>query len=424
MNRTALTLFLLLLSPVAAGGNDIWQSLFNEKLQEAKQGNSNAQYDVATMYQNGRGVKPDLSKATEWYKKSAAQKNPKAASRLKILQANEERFKKVLAQADNGNAESQYKLGKMYTEGAGVSIDHTRATEAFKSAAEQGYAKAEYKLGLQYYEGIGVNQNRKTAYRWFRAAAKQNHPAAQYYLGKMYASGSGVKQNYTTSLEWLTKSVDGGFNQARGEMIDVSEKMKMKKVEKSKPASVKEVVVKKKKPVKKANKSKPGKRNNKTVKVEKTEKAPEFAIEDLMVAAWNRDNKPVAYLPSAINNCRTEKNDIICYSDSQTRKSGNGLIKFKTKSVMKDFSKDGSFKVTYRNLVVDSDSIASMDTSEDDEEVGSDDTSAASSYKVKAGWGKKHALDCQLKDSGTVSCLKNKTHTFILVSPHTLASGK
>jgi hypothetical protein len=233
-----------------------------------------------------------------------------------------------------------------------------------------------------------------------------------------------VKQNYTTSLEWLTKSVDGGFKQARGEMIDVSEKMKMKKVEKSKPASVKEVVVKKKKPVKKANKSKPGKRNNKTVKVEKTEKAPEFAIEDLMVAAWNRDNKPVAYLPSAINNCRTEKNDIICYSDSQTRKSGNGLIKFKTKSVMKDFSKDGSFKVTYRNLVVDSDSIASMDTSEDDEEVGSDDTSAASSYKVKAGWGKKHALDCQLKDSGTVSCLKNKTHTFILVSPHTLASGK
>ena len=312
----------------------------------------------------------------------------------------------------------------MYTEGSGVSIDHTRATEAFRSAAEQGYAKAEYKLGLHYYEGTGVNQNRKTACKWFRAAAEQNHPAAQYYLGKMYASGSGVKQNYTTSLEWLTKSVDGGFNQARGEMIDVSERMKIRETEKASPAPEIKVTAKKKKPVKKASKPRPEKRKTRTVKAEKPKKTPEFAIEDLMVAAWNRDNKPVSYLPSAINNCRTEENNIVCYSDSQTRKSGNGLIKFKTKSVIKDFSKDGSFKVTYRNLVVDSDNIASIDPNEDDEEVGSDDDSAASSYKVKAGWGKEHALECQLKNSGTVSCLKNKTHTFVLVSPHTLASGK
>jgi hypothetical protein len=424
MKRTALTLFLLLLSPVVTAGDDIWQSLFNEKLQEAKQGDSNAQFDVASMYQNGRGVEPDLSKATEWYNKSAVQKNPKAISRLKILQANEERFKKVLAQADNGDTESQYKLGKMYTEGAGVSIDHAKATEAFKSAAAQGHAKAEYKLGLHYYEGTGVIQNRKTACKWFKAAAEQNHPAAQYYLGKMYASGSGVKQNYTTSLEWFTRAVDGGFNQARGEMIDVSEKMKMKNVEKSEPASVEEVAVRKKKPVKEASKSKPEKSKTRTVKVEKPGKTPEFAIEDLMVAAWNRDNKPVAYLPSAINNCRTEEDSIVCYSDSQTRKSGDSLIKFKTKSVMKDFAKNGSFKVSYRNLVIDSGSVASIDTGEDDEEVGSNDDSAGNSYKVKAGWGKKHALECRLKDSGTMSCLKNKTHAFVLVSPHTLVSGK
>ena len=430
MKRTTLILTLLLFSTVATAGNDIWQSLFNEKLQEARQGNSNAQFDVASMYQNGRGVSPDLSKAIEWYEKSAAQNNQKAVSRLKILEANEARFKKALALADKGDAESQYKLGKMYTEGAGVSIDHDKANTAFEIAAKQGYAKAEYKLGLNYYEGTGVNRSRRTAYKWFKAAAEQNHPASQYYLGKMYASGSGVRQNYTTSLEWFTRAVDGGFNQARGEMIDVSEKMNMEKSEKSKPAAVNIAVIENKKPVvARINKPRPKKARTRkasteTVKIEEPEKTPEFSIEDLMVAAWNRDNKPVAYLPSAINNCRTEENNIVCYSDSQTRKSGNNIIKFKTKSVMKGFSKDGSFKVTYRNLVVDSDSVASIDTSEDDEEVGSDDDSAASSYKVKAGWGKEHALECQLKDSGTVSCLKNKTHTFILVSPHTLASGK
>ena len=430
MKRTALSLILLLFCTVATGSNDIWQSLFNEKLQEAKQGDSNAQFDVASMYQNGRGVTPDLNKAIEWYKKSAAQKNQKAVSRLKIHEANEERFKKVLALADKGNAESQYKLGKMYTEGAGVSINHDKASAAFENAAKQGYAKAEYKLGLNYYEGTGVNRNRKAACKWFKAAAEQNHPASQYYLGKMYASGSGVKRNYTTSLEWFTRAVDGGFNQARGEMIDVSEKMKIEKAEKNKPEAVKIVVVKKRKPVvarankPKLKKTKTKKVRTETAKTEEAEKTPEFSIEDLMVAAWNRDNKPVAYLPSAINNCRTEENNIVCYSDSQTRKSGNNIIKFKTKSVMKGFSKDGSFKVTYRNLVVDSGAIDSIDGSEDDEEVGSNDDSAGNSYKVKAGWGKKHALECQLKDSGTVSCLKNKTHTFVLVSPHTLVSGK
>ena len=430
MKRTTLTLILLLFCTVATASNDIWQSLFIEKLQEARQGDSSAQFDVASMYQNGRGVTPDLGKAIEWYKKSAAQKNQKAANRLKIHEANEARFKKVLALADKGDAKSQYKLGKMYTEGAGVNINHAKASTAFENAAKQGYAKAEYKLGLSYYEGTGVNRNRKTARKWFKAAAEQDHPASQYYLGKMYASGSGVKQNYTTSLEWFTRAVDGGFNQARGEMIDVSEKMKIQKAEKSEPAAVKTVVVKKKKSVV-ARKNKPKPKKNKTrkvsaetAKIEESDKTPEFAIEDLMVAAWNRNNKPVAYLPSAINNCRTEESNIVCYSDSQTRKSGNSIIKFKTKSVMKNFSEDGSFKVTYRNLVVDSGAIDSIDSSADDEEVGSDDDSAGNHYIVKAGWGKEHALECQLKDSGTVSCLKNKTHTFILVSPHTLASGK
>lgn len=427
MKRTVLTLVLLLTTSLAMGANDIWQNLFKEKLQEAKQGNSNAQYDVASMYQNGRGVSPDMGKATEWYKKSAAQDNVKAVNRLKLLEANEERFKKVLAQAEKGDSDSQYKLGKMYSEGIGVSIDNARAAKAFESAAMQGHAKAEYNLGLRYYEGTGVKRNRATAYKWFKAAAEQNDPAAQYYLGKMFATGSGVRQNYATSLEWLTKSVDGGFNQARGEMIDVSERMKMSKTKKNNSASAKKVVAKKTRPVARTNKPKTEKARVNTTKNdnqdedEKTASVQEFAIEDLMVASWSRDTRPVSYLPSSINNCRTEKSNIVCYSDNQTRESGSNKVSFKTKSIMQDFSRDGSFTVTYRNLVINSTPIAGTEVSEDDGEVGDDDDSASSAYQVKTGWGKEHTLECQLKDTGTVSCLKNKTHTFLLVSPHTLA---
>ena len=390
----------------AMGGNDVWQTLFKEKLQEAKQGNSHAQFDVGSLYKNGRGVSPDRDKAIEWYSKAAAQDNQKAVTRLKLLQANEERFKKELASAANGNKESQYKIGNMYTEGIGTNIDLAKAAETYELSAHQGYAKAEYKLGLVHYEGTGVKTNKKTAYKWFKQAAEKGNPAAQYYLGKMYASGKGVKRNYAMSLEWYTKAVDGGFNQARSEMIDVSGKIKGSK--QTHVAS--------------GNKATP----RKSASITKVKKSPssnkEFGIEDLMVAAWSREGKPVAYLPSSINNCRTESDKIACYSDNQTRKTSDSTIKFKTKSIMRNFSNDGSFNVTYRNLVTDATKIAAANNTEEVDEIGGEDVNT-SAYTVKTGWGKEHLLECQMKDSGTVSCQKDKTHSFLLVSPQTVASG-
>ena len=387
-------------------GNDVWQTLFKEKLQEAKQGNSSAQFDVGSMYNNGRGVSPDRDKAIEWYNKAAAQDNQKAVSRLKLLQANEERFRKELTSEENGNKESQYKIGNMYTEGIGTNIDLVKAAEAYELSARQGYVKAEYKLGLVYYEGTGVETNKKTAYKWFKQAAEKGYPAAQYYLGKMYASGEGVKHDYAVSLEWYTKAVDGGFNQARSEMIDVSGKMKAPK--QTIPGPVTNTATRT--PVTTVKK-------NKTASGNKT-----YGIEDLMVAAWSRDGEPVAYLPSAINNCRTEGGKIACYSDNQTRKTADSTIKFKTKSIMRNFSNDGSFNVTYRNLVIESSKIDAVEDTEEADEIGGEDVNTAA-YTIKTGWGKEHFLECQIKDSGTVSCQKDKTHSFLLVSPQTVATG-
>lgn len=406
MKKVTLGIILMVTTSTAMGGNDVWQTLFKEKLQEAIQGNSHAQFDVGSMYKNGRGVSPDRDKAIEWYSKAAAQDNQKAVTRLKLLQANEERFKKELASAANGNKESQYKIGNMYTEGIGTNIDLAKAAETYALSARQGYAKAEYKLGLVHYEGTGVKTNKKTAYKWFKQAAEKGNPAAQYYLGKMYASGKGVKRNYAMSLEWYTKAFDGGFNQARSEMIDISGKIKSSK--QTHVASEKKAT------------------SRKSSSITKVKKSPssnkEFGIEDLMVAAWSREGEPVAYLPSSINNCRTESDKIACYSDNQTRKTSDSTIKFKTKSIMRNFSNDGSFNVTYRNLVTDATKIAAGNNTEEVDEIGGEDVNT-SAYTVKTGWGKEHLLECQMKDSGTVSCQKDKTHSFLLVSPQTVASG-
>lgn len=412
MKNITLGMALLFAAFTALAENDVWQTLFKEKLKEANQGNSNAQFDIGSMYQNGRGVSPDRAEAIDWYQKAAAQQNEKAISRLRLLQANAERFQKESASADTGNPESQYKLGNMYTEGVGTNIDLARAAELYEQSASQGYVKAEYKLGLIYYEGTGVKASKKTAYKWFKKAAGKNYAAAQYYLGKMYAEGTGVTRNYNTSLEWYTKAVDGGFNQARSEMIEVTEKMKSAR----KPGPSTSGKVAAKDPVS----------GNTPVAVPEEETSAAagntFGIEDLMVAAWSRDGKPVSYLPSAINNCRTEKGKIACYSDNQTRESASGTIKFKTKSLMRNFSRDGSFQVTYRNLVIDASSNADSQSSADSNEIGGVDDSAES-FSVQTGWGIEHVLECQMLETSKVNCVKNKTLSFVLVSPQTVASG-
>ena len=406
MKKLTLGMILLITSSTAMSGNDVWQTLFKERLQEARQGKSTAQFDIGSMYQNGRGVSPNRDEAVEWYRKAAAQNNEMAVNRLQLIQANEERFRKELASAGNGSKESLYKLGNMYTEGIGTNIDLAKAAEAFEQSAKQGYAKAEYKLGLVYYEGTGVNPDRNKAYTWFSKAADKGYAAAQYYLGKLYASGQGVERDYAMSLEYYTKAVDGGFTQARSEMIDIAEKMKVPK--KTNPAPATRATTSKSTATAKTKKKRP---------VTKT-----FGIEDLMVAAWSRDGEPVSYLPSAINNCRTQKDKIACYSDDQTRETPDSTVKFKTKSIMRNFSGDGSFDITYRNLVIDSTRVTKLEENKQLNEIGSVNTDSVA-YTVKTGWGKEHLLECRMIESNKVSCLKDKTHEFILVNPHTVASG-
>ncbi|MCK5481170.1 MAG: sel1 repeat family protein, partial [Gammaproteobacteria bacterium] len=224
MNKIILGLSLLLISASTLSGNDVWQTLFKQKLLEATQGSSDAQFDVGSMYQKGRGVKSDRALAIEWYEKASAQNNQKAAAKLNLMKANQARFNKELASAEKGGKKSQYNVGNMYKKGIGVNIDTTEAIKWYENSANQGHIKAGFKLGQIFYEGTGVKKNRDTAFKWFKVSAEGNYPPAQYYLGKMYTSGHGVKQSYSTALQWYSKAVDGGFNQARGEMIDVSER--------------------------------------------------------------------------------------------------------------------------------------------------------------------------------------------------------
>ena len=433
MFRILLCTFALLLGGTATAGSDIWSTLFKETLQKARQGDSEAQYNVGAMYQNGRGVTASRDKAIEWYGKAAEQGNSKAVSRLGLMKANRASFDNELQQAEQGNAESQYNIGNMYTKGNGTNMDVGQAVSWYEKAASQGHIKAAYKLGLAHYEGSGVRKNGKQARKWFTVAAENGYAPAQYYLGKIYAEGNGVKRDYSEALDWFTRAVDGGFAQARGEMIDVTERMKMKSASKKQarqensPVKRKERQAKQEdRPAKTAEK-KQRKQNAATDESatggEDTAGNSSVAqtMESLMLGNWNREEKPVSWLPSSINNCRTEDDRIICFSDDQVRESGMNTIKFKTKAIISQFNASGDFTVTYRNLVINAvtnepaggDAVSAFDEAAEDK-----------GYAVKTGWGKEHSLECRFSDGTAVKCTKDRTHAMLITSMQQVADAE
>src|SRR6266705_10485 len=61
--------------------------------------------------------------------------------------------------AEQGDARAQFEFASMYYKGKGVRQDYAEAVRWYRRAADQGYAKAQLDLGSMYYEGKGVRQD-------------------------------------------------------------------------------------------------------------------------------------------------------------------------------------------------------------------------------------------------------------------------
>ena len=68
-------------------------------------------------------------------------------------------FEKILAEAEKGEVDSQYKLASMYQFGNGTPIDLEEAIKWYEKAADQGNSSAQNNLALLYEYGNGIIQN-------------------------------------------------------------------------------------------------------------------------------------------------------------------------------------------------------------------------------------------------------------------------
>ena len=164
-----------------------WDSAFKWHNLAANDGNADSQFCLGRFYYNGNGVVQDLPMALKWYELSARQ----------------------------GFAPAQNNLGTMYFNGEAVTQDMTTAIELFSKAADAGNADAQNNLGSIFFGGQGVNTDLEQALKWWLLSAKQSNPKAQLSLGLMYLNGIGVEQSDSNAHDWLKLSAEQGDESAQ-----------------------------------------------------------------------------------------------------------------------------------------------------------------------------------------------------------------
>ncbi len=155
----------------------------------AKKGDAKAQYNVALIYANGKGVQRDLDKARKWYEKAAKQ----------------------------GNGPAQYNLAQLY-HAAGETDAHgyEKARYWYEKAVEAGIMQAYNNLAALYIEGKGVKKDQQKAFELFQKAASMGDSSAQVNVAVLYAWGEGITHDKMKAYDNFKKALISGKSEASG----------------------------------------------------------------------------------------------------------------------------------------------------------------------------------------------------------------
>ncbi len=418
----------------------LWDRLFQEQLENAEADDPDAQYEVAIMFLNGRGVEQDFDAALSWLEKASGNGNEQASSKLKRMQEQKNKFAASRKLAESGDRKSQYALGMMYIKGRGVKLDAALGRKWLEKSAAQSYEKAVTRLAILLLKGEGGARDYDRA-RQLLSSVSERSELAQYYLGEIYATGKGVPRDYAVAMDWYRKASENGFSMAGGKVINMEEEIRMqarrvanakknaaaKKQQETARAEQKRklAAAAKAESARKADAAKVAKAKKKVaaakpVPVKKEKPAiPLTPLGKLAASQWSVRNKPMEYLPSRITKCEQEKDTLVCFSDELKRESGNQTVLYKVKSEVRHV-KNG-FTVAYRNLVL---GVEDMEVADDaDDASGYDDDEADKGFSIKTGWTKAHNVSCRMNGDAAMDCIKNKTHRVHVVEDVQLASG-
>ena len=177
-----------------------WKILVND----AENGNSDAQYILAQMYETGQGVRQDYVEAVKWYRMSVEHDNGNAKKNIYKLAKKgiPEALKVLLTDAENGDPNTLYTLGKMYELGEGVQKDYEKATKWYVLLSTKGKKRGNIQEEAKAILYRLAKWNVSEALKILVNDAENGNATAQRNLSFMYQLGLGVPQDYHESVKW------------------------------------------------------------------------------------------------------------------------------------------------------------------------------------------------------------------------------
>lgn len=111
--------------------------------------------------------------------------------------------------AEAGDKNSRYRLGMLYQDGRGVSLDQAQAAHWFGLAGAAGHGRAAYMLGNMYATGTGVEENPAQAFAWFLRSAESGSARAQFHVAIAYLDDGVVRKNLLEAYIWFKRAGEG-----------------------------------------------------------------------------------------------------------------------------------------------------------------------------------------------------------------------
>ena len=157
----------------------------------SSQGQPYAAYSIAQMYRYGEYVTKDNDTAQRYYQQ--------ALSGFLKIENN-----------DMANDDLFYKLGQMFKLGLGTNLDVTKAIEYFRRSAEMNNKNGLFEYGKALLIGEHIPQNTDSAVKLLEKAVKLKNSNAKRFLALEYISGEHLEQDIEKGIALLTECADSG----------------------------------------------------------------------------------------------------------------------------------------------------------------------------------------------------------------------
>jgi len=221
----------------------------------AEQGDADAQYNLAFMYETGFSVPKDNGKAARWYEPAAEKKHVLAQTRLGLMylagagvkQSEIQAAKLLSAAGEHGNklaagvneqlldASRELPLNKSEIADKLLSVsakDEKKALALLNSAVQEARAVQERERAnrdVQLEKGKGIKsalehdtnvefgldaQGRRTI-KWYQRSAERGSAAAQFQLAKYYELGIEVPVDLKEAVRWYRSAAEQGYPEAQ-----------------------------------------------------------------------------------------------------------------------------------------------------------------------------------------------------------------